>query len=411
MLRRSDCGLAARVSLVAVLAGLLAGGSVAGGPAGATVRYRYRQPCPRPQRVVAHTHWARHLLAPGVLLSEGSADDRTVYGQPGVVNLHVLRIDLRQSTTQLAPLHDRLTEWSTLSALAAGQQHLIAATNTGFFSFQRYAPLGPVFADGEPVSMSASPSRVIGFSADHRAIAARAWLVGSVQVGSSRRRLEGYNALDVRRGLSLYTPEWGVDSQAPLPAGRHTVLRRVRQGQITGGVLTGARVPSGDTDLLVASTRASERWLRSVQIGQPVAWTTRIASSSSSPLVQGYGVGRELVRRGRARSGLSCNELNSQAARTAVGISKDGKTLLIAVVADDEEAKHDKRQLHGLDHKEMARVMIDLGAAASWEWDGSGSSELIAKLPRHRRLTIRNYCSDGQERPMPVGFGVFTTTR
>jgi hypothetical protein len=50
--------------------------------------------------------------------------------------------------------------------------------------------------------------------------------------------------------------------------------------------------------------------------------------------------------------------------------------------------------------------MAQLGVDRAWDVDGSGSTELLAKLPSSGVLTQRTYPADGQERPMPVGLGI-----
>ena len=76
---------------------------------------------------------------------------------------------------------------------------------------------------------------------------------------------------------------------------------------------------------------------------------------------------------------------------------------MIAIVTD-----HRRDGMHGLDQKEMSRLMVELGVDKAFSWDGSGSSELLARMPGRQSLSMRNYPADGSERPIPVGFGVFS---
>jgi hypothetical protein len=65
--------------------------------------------------------------------------------------------------------------------------------------------------------------------------------------------------------------------------------------------------------------------------------------------------------------------------------------------------------MHGLDAAQMARLMKDLGAGEAYLFDGSGSTELLARMPSNpSALSLRNYPADGAERAMPVGFGIFS---
>jgi hypothetical protein len=54
-------------------------------------------------------------------------------------------------------------------------------------------------------------------------------------------------------------------------------------------------------------------------------------------------------------------------------------------------------------------LMKDLGAGEAYLFDGSGSTELLARMPSNpSALSLRNYPADGAERAMPVGFGIFS---
>jgi hypothetical protein len=64
--------------------------------------------------------------------------------------------------------------------------------------------------------------------------------------------------------------------------------------------------------------------------------------------------------------------------------------------------------MHGLDSAQMARLMKDLGAQEAYLFDGSGSTELLARMPSNPgQLSLRTFPADGVERPLPVGFGIF----
>lgn len=403
-----------RSAAVALAAGVAASGLLVAAPAApvaAAPRYTSYQPCPPPQPLLRGTHWSTHRLARGVTLREGVHDDRTVSGSPGAVAMHVLRVNLAISTVSTRPLVDHVAERQPLSTLAADRPQLVAATNTGFFDFYSGAPSGPVFTGGKPLVMSTAHEPVIGFTVAGLPQSADVWLDGRLATGRTAHQLQSINSLQPHRGISIYTPAWGRIIEVPLPAGRQSVLRELRGGRIVGGVMHGNHRALPNADLLVASTTTAERWLRGLRVGTRVRTTLRIRTTSRRPLVAGYNVGKRLVRQGKPMADLGCHERDTQAARTGVGISKDGKSLIIAVVADHPCYSRiggcAGRHVHGLDHKEMARLMIDLGARSAWQWDGSGTSELIARMPRSHRLAIRNYCSDGQERPMPVGFGIF----
>jgi len=129
---------------------------------------------------------------------------------------------------------------------------------------------------------------------------------------------------------------------------------------------------------------------------------TRMTTSTAKPFAQAYAVGSRLVHNGAAKTGMECRRRYPQPARTAIGFANGGKRLILAVIADDPGTP-----MHGLDADQTARLMHDLGATEAYMFDGSGSTEMLAKLPKSSALSMRNYPADGLERPMPVGLGIF----
>jgi exopolysaccharide biosynthesis protein len=85
-----------------------------------------------------------------------------------------------------------------------------------------------------------------------------------------------------------------------------------------------------------------------------------------------------------------------RAPRTAIGIKKDGKVLL--VVVDGR-----RRTSVGLSLVELAQFMVEQGAVEAMNLDGGGSSEMILGNQ------ILNEPSDGRERRQGAGIAVIRT--
>ncbi|HWC34658.1 MAG TPA: phosphodiester glycosidase family protein [Mycobacteriales bacterium] len=363
-----------------------------------------KQPCPKPQSLVSTTRWTDHRLAPGVALSEGVAHDRTVTGDPGTVDMHVLRVRTTDPDVSVAPLVDGWSNRSPLDQLAANRPKLVAATNAGLFDFEPTGPIGPVFDHGRPGSIGSTPQRTVGITPDGTVESARVHLAGQVSAAGQQMNVDGFNVLFPSPGLSVYTSAWGP---GPIPRGpdgsKGNVAVVVRHGHVVAAPTTTTASAPREGQLLVASSPAARRFLGGLQVGSAVQVRLHVVTEGSHSLTTGFAVAEQLLL-GPHRSAphLGCVERDTQAARTAVGFTSDRKQLILLVVSD-----HPRTAMHGLDHRELAKVMSDLGAAKAWEFDGSGSSEMIARMPRSGALSIRNFCADGAQRPMPVGLGVF----
>jgi len=107
-----------------------------------------------------------------------------------------------------------------------------------------------------------------------------------------------------------------------------------------------------------------------------------------------------LVRDGVALTGwLAPGHIGVRHPRTAAGLSRDRKTLLI-LVADGR-----KPDAIGLDGDEIAAVMRELGAWDAFNLDGGGSSELYVRAEGG----VQNRPSDGQGRGVGNHLGIRIT--
>jgi len=104
-----------------------------------------------------------------------------------------------------------------------------------------------------------------------------------------------------------------------------------------------------------------------------------------------------LVRDGVALTGwLAPGHIGVRHPRTAAGLSRDRKTLLL-LVADGR-----KREAIGLDGDELAALMLELGAWDAFNLDGGGSSELYVK----GEGGVQNHPSDGRGRGVGNHLGI-----
>jgi len=317
------------------------------------------------------------------------------------VGMHVLRVDVTRRSVSFRPLVHSLAERLPLSTLAAGQRHLVAATNTGYFDFRTGAPTGSLVTNGSPVIISSAHKEVVGFGPNRLAEAGHVWWSATVTDGTQHHPLGARNVLYRGSGLTQFTSQWG---STPVPVPWGGTVRAV-----IGGVVStvprqryGASVPSGGY-LLVANDSASAAWLSGLPTGSTVSVSSTLYTDAPRRFTQAYGVGVQVVKRaGVVQSGFSCRSARTtQPARTEIGFVAGGRTLVIAVVAD-----HPFTSQHGLDEDQMSKLMVQLGVNQAFAFDGSGSTELLARMPRANALTLQNYPADGAERPMPLGLGI-----
>ena len=290
------------LSMVVVLPGA-AGAAVSGG-------HHHGNYCPAPESLVPGTSWTRHTLATGVSIAEGQARDQT-----GVVDMHVLTVNVMKKNLSFSPLMHHVANRSTLSSLSANQPKLVASTNTHFFDFDSGVPNSPVLNRSSAIVASRTHRRVVGLGTNGHVQYGDLWLTGSVTSGTSQP-VTGLNVLSPTDGITVYSPAWG-SRHVQLPW--NATSRYIRSGKVVSrnGRFT---VAPRKGRLLVATGRTASSWLAGLRKGHRI--TLKIATQTTAPLpfTLAFGAGLELVNQaGHVRTNLSCDEHNTQAARTAVG--------------------------------------------------------------------------------------------
>jgi exopolysaccharide biosynthesis protein len=115
--------------------------------------------------------------------------------------------------------------------------------------------------------------------------------------------------------------------------------------------------------------------------------------------------GTPLVENGENRGATAQVEPDRRHPRTAAGVTRDGKTLVLLVV--------DGRQPGwsiGVTLPELAQMMIDAGAWNAINLDGGGSSAMWYRQPGAPAGQVLNHPSDGRVRPAANHLGVRVST-
>ncbi|MBQ8603250.1 MAG: phosphodiester glycosidase family protein [Oscillospiraceae bacterium] len=112
------------------------------------------------------------------------------------------------------------------------------------------------------------------------------------------------------------------------------------------------------------------------------------------------GFGARLVVNGKIPSGISNS---GRASRTAVGITKTGKVVLLVVDGRQEP------ESCGGSMKEIAQMMLEAGCVEAVNLDGGGSTTFVAKQPGDDELSLINKPSDGFQRSVSTSLMMVST--
>ncbi|MFI1506027.1 phosphodiester glycosidase family protein [Streptomyces sp. NPDC020597] len=350
----------------------------------------------------------------------------------GTARAHVLAVDLANPRVSLGLLYPGGTAARATVSSLAGRQRAVAGVNGDFFDITETqhpgvaatgASVGPAVAGGRalkgavpdaqrfgPAPPPGTDTRaVVGVGADGRARLDSLTLNGSYTVTGRRMPLGGVNQYALpENSVGAYTSDWGgvsrrratcgSDTERAAPCSASTYEVTLRRGRVVSASVTpGSGAIAAGTTVLVGR-EAGARRLRTLVTGQRVAVRYALTSASGSAYRFAVG-GFPVLSGGRPLAGL---DTAVSAVRTAVGIGGGGRRVFLFAL--DGAAPYRR----GLTLAEVAAALRGLGATEGFGLDGGGSSTLVAR-PRGAvaGVTVRNHPSDGAERPVANGVGVF----
>ena len=137
--------------------------------------------------------------------------------------------------------------------------------------------------------------------------------------------------------------------------------------------------------------------------GTPVIGTRSDWAAIADNVRDAVGTGEIIVRDGEPILSGSTSYMNSRAPRTCVGITADGKVVLMAL-----DGRQDPYSVGG-SMAEIATIMAEAGCVIAVNLDGGGSTTFAAKEEGSDVMTVVNRPSDGYERSVSSSLIVVST--
>ncbi|MFF4837483.1 phosphodiester glycosidase family protein [Streptomyces sp. NPDC001315] len=336
-------------------------------------------------------------VAPGIVLTSFDT-----FGRTGWTRVHVLNADLRNTAVGVDLVADKVSETRTPST-AAEAQGAVAAVNGDFYDItQTNAAIGPEIQDGRLRKGTSTAMTVATVGADRVARLADLLIQGTVTVAGTSRPLAALNSASVPMdGLTVYTALWGPGLRTTIQgSGPYTELVVV-DGTVTAvnDKLTDTAVPDGG--LIVVGRGVAASRLAAARQGDSVTVTFEPRSDSPAALRMALGSGAVLVKDGKAVGFPPSEGNDADKPRTVIGWLDGGRGLLL--VAVDGSVSFSR----GLTYDATAELLVRLGATEAFMLDGGGSTGIVARQPGDSAVSVVNTPSDGGERPVPNGVGLF----
>ncbi|PIY38670.1 MAG: hypothetical protein COZ06_30790 [Armatimonadetes bacterium CG_4_10_14_3_um_filter_66_18] len=305
----------------------------------------------------------------------------------GPVAVNVARVDLKSPAYEVRPAMagDTLLQRDRPSRIAQ-RVHALVAVNGGFFATEG-APLGLVVIDKDLVRTPMYSRTSLGLTADGEAHIGRLSTQGYLRLDNGSKlpvaKLNGTR--NGEAGVYLYTRWW--DRVFPVSAVDYCLV--VSGGKVVRGAAGMPVEVPADGYLAVGSG-----YMATVLAGIPAGARLSVffdTAATWASMRHALGGGPTLVRNGREYVSAEGERFrtdvtNGRAPRTALGITADQHLLLVTV--DGRQAGYSV----GLTLRELAALMVKLGAQAAMNLDGGGSTSFVIGGQ------CRNRPSDGAER-------------
>ena len=330
------------------------------------------------------------------------------YTSLGWMNINVIRVDLTDEYTEVDPIKSEngVSNRTPLSSMIKSSGAVAAVNGDFFYMGDPTYTYGALIADGDLIT---SP---LPYSDGYPTVSRLLDGTVNISVWNPKITLYGYDstAFDVvvmnktsslDWGPTILTTDWNTTSPG-------YTNKDIVEVVVVDGTVSEVRknqpstiIPSNGYVIASSNATTMNQMLVSFMAGQPV--TLNIALDYSPEDVDwAFGALNYLVKDGQL------NDVSSQVLgtnpRTAIGYSKDNSEMIMVTI--DGRNKN----FVGVKQTELAQIMLDLGAYNAVNMDGGGSTTMGVDFLKNSNVTVVNIPSDGRERNIASGVGVFNTS-
>ena len=322
----------------------------------------------------------------------------------GWVTGHVMSADLGTPTLSMDVLDSgTVSGGATVSEQIAGSG-AIAAVNGDYFDMNYSgAPVG-TNVSSQGLRSASSGAREAFTVTDGLAAVQALTVSGDVTINGATLRLAGVNSPGIGTdAIGYYTSAWGSHPLSRPLGGPDSLAASVAVVTIADSVVTsvttdraavGAPTAIADGTGVLIGREKGAATLAALTVGE----TVDVSVGASADVDLAVSGSQRLIV-----NGVQTSEDQVEAARTAVGVSRDGTH--VSIVSIDGRAGDGR----GMTVQELGRLMLDLDAYNAVNLDGGGSTTLVARLPGTTAPTLIDRPSDGTERVVANSLAFFSS--
>lgn len=270
-----------------------------------------------------------------------------------------------------------------------------AAINASYFDSDVWV-VGNLMIDKKWVSAEDTPRTALVIDTNDRAqiITNTSYSGKVIRRDGISAPITGLNRMRLANDLIYYNDAYGSSTDTNV----YGIEARIENNRVTEISKTGNLALRPNT-VVLSGNGTSARFLQGLKLGTKVKIQQSFGRTEADDAKHVLGVGPLLVDNGVQSVQTGPEEIADDIAvgrspRTAIGIRADG-TIVILVVDGRSSSSS------GMSLDELASYMIKLKVNRAMNFDGGGSSEMVVNGE------VVNAPSDGDERPIRVGLGIF----
>lgn len=353
-------------------------------------------------------------IAPGVVRYKYQ-----VKRSKGNAEANVIKVDLNNPHAKINTVAGggTYTNKATVSQMA-NRTNAVALVNGDFFTMQlEGAPQGPSVINGETKSSPAVLNDIWSFGIDSndKAFIELTKFVGSVTASNGRSfPIDGLNKTKYwyqpsmeyshQNKIQLYDSFWTAKTRGDKNGGEVLLNENNVVEQISYNKGLDMSIPNGKK-ILQFSGSAIKFIQDNVKVGDKLDIKYNIEPNRNwKMMIGGHAV---LVDNGAVKPYTrDIKFIDGVRARTALGISQDGKTVYVVT------AEGRTKRSSGLTIAELAKFMQEIGVYKAMNLDGGGSTAMaVRNLGDLNRTRATNPERNGAERRVVNGLGVYNTSK
>lgn len=354
--------------------------------------------------------YRQHGLAPGAEYTWMKMED-----DRGPQQLHAVTFDPKSQNLALragtkdGKVYGMKGVTEMASYADAPGNRVIAGINGDFYEISGFATGVPngLFVDEGRILNSGISAYAYGLKADGQSLYGTPILTRTITLGGETVNLTSINRYRDQNQLVLYTRDYHTSTRSSNDGDEFIldiIEGEARSGQTMKMKVAGVRHGAGDAPLMegqaVLSASGSFRELTAgLKEGDEVSAAILLSGewADAEVIIGGQG---PLIKDGEVMNGVGPAGVHP---RTAIGTKADGSIVLLEV--DGRSPGFSE----GVETKELAEMMHDMGVVNAMNLDGGGSSTFVARLPGEAGVRMMNRGSDGFERKTGNGLLLVNT--